>query len=230
MTHDSIHPAARFARSATAAALACLSLSPLAAQASDDGKDKYYLGAHLGRNALDSWPATVNFGAGVRASGSLSLDPGGHYGLVFGRQTENARFEVEYQRGDLKLTGIRLGAGSEAAAGRVRYDALTVNAYRTHAFSPTWIGFAGVGVGWGSVDLPSATFGGSCKCFPATSDSGLLYQGRLGLEYVVATEQKVFAHYTWLRLPGADSSSLVPGVEYPRRGLGALSVGYRKSF
>lgn len=229
MTHPSIPSAARFARGVSLA-LACLSLAPLAAQASGDGKDKYYLGAHLGRNALDSWPATVDFGAGVRASGALSLDSGGHYGLMFGRRTENARFELEYQRGDLGLRGVRVNTGSQSASGRIRYDALTVNAYRTHTFSASWNGYAGVGVGWGSVDLPTASFGVSCKCFPSTSDSGLLYQGRLGLEYAVASQHKLFAQYTWLRLPGADSGNVVPGVEYSRRSLGALSVGYRKDF
>ena len=230
MTQHSNPAGRRRARAAAVAALACVSVAPLAANASGEPKEPYYLGAHIGRNALDSWPATVNFGAGVRTGAALSLDAGSHYGLILGRQTEKARFELEYQRGDLKLTGVRVGAASEAASGRLRYDAFTINAYRTHDFNADWKGFAGVGIGWGSVDLPAASFGGSCKCFPATSDSGLLYQGRLGLEYAVAPEHKLFAQYTWLRLPGADSGSVTPGVEYPNRTLGALSVGYRKTF
>lgn len=213
------------------AALAATALvaMPLAAVAADPAKPAYYVGGHLGVNAMNSWPATVDFGAGVRVGGRLALDDGGHYGLAVGRQTEKGRFELEYQQGDLKLTGIQAGPVNQAADGRLRYEALTVNAYRTRAFDAAWKGFVGVGVGWGSVKMPGASFTGGCNCFPATSEGGFVYQGRLGLEYAFGEGHNAYAQYTWLSLPGADSGS-TPGVDYPRRGIGALSIGYRKTF
>ena len=214
------------ARMLTAAVMVAM---PFAAVAADPAKPAYYVGGHLGVNALDNWPATVDFGAGVRVGGRMELDGGGHYGLVVGRQTEKGRFELEYQRGDSKLTGIQLGPLGEAASGRLDYEALTVNAYRTRAFDAAWKGFVGVGIGWGAVKMPGAGFTNGCKCFPATSEGGFVYQGRIGLEYAFGAGHNAYAQYTWLSLPGAASDG-VPGIDYPRRGIGALSIGYRKTF
>lgn len=189
----------------------------------------HYLGGHLGMNLTRGWPATVDFGGGVHAAGRLSLDRGGHQGLLAGRQTRNARFELEYQRGRMTLTGIALGPVDESAAGRVDYQALTFNAYRTHAFDASWTGFAGAGIGWGKVRLPDARFGNACHCFPEASGGGLVYQLRLGLERAVGDGHRLFAQYTWLSLPSADAGD-APGVAYPRHGVGSVSLGYRKTF
>jgi hypothetical protein len=214
---------------ASVVAGAALAGMPLAGGATEPGKPVYYAGGHLGVNNLDTWPAQVDFGAGVRVDGRLALDRGGHQGLVIGRQTEKGRFELEYQRGDAELTSISLGSVSEAATGRLRYEALTVNAYRTRAFDAAWTGFFGVGLGWGSVKTPKAGFTSGCECFSATSEGGFVYQARLGLEYGFGQGHKAFAQYTWLSLPGGESGG-VPGIDYPRRGVGALSIGYRKTF
>lgn len=189
-----------------------------------------YVGAQFGVNDLNSWPAQVDFGAGVKVDGRQRLGSGNHYGLAVGRQTAKGRFELEYQRGDMKLRGIELGPVSETAGGSGHYEALTVNAYRTHAFNESVSGYLGVGIGWGAVSLPRASFSTGCNCFPAASEDGLAYLARLGAEYRFGEGHHAFLQYTWLSLPGPSALGSAPGVEYSRRGIGAVSVGYRKHF
>lgn len=188
-----------------------------------------YVSIQLGANDLSSWPATVNFGAGAQTGGSLSLDRGAHAGVALGRQTEKARFEVEYQHGRFDVTRQNLGAFTQATTGDGHYDALTLNAYRTFAINANFSAFAGAGIGWGSVSMPQGSMIGACNCFPAASKGGLLYQARLGGEYLIGNGHHLFTQYTWLSLPRSSSGS-TPGVSYARRGVSALTVGYRKTF
>lgn len=207
--------------STTAALLACAA-GPAGAQPG------YYFGAHLGVNDASDWPAQVNFGAGVSTGGSADLKQGAQVGLALGRETENARFEVEYQHGRFKVERLHLGTQSQAADGSGHYDTLMLNAYRLVEFAPKWKGFAGAGIGWGRSALPQGSIG-ACNCFAEASDSGLAYQLRVGAEYALAPDQQVFAQINWLRLPRASGGG-TPGVTYGRNSVGALSVGYRKSF
>jgi opacity protein-like surface antigen len=212
-------------QSLRAASIAALVAAPLAALSAQPG---LYVGGHVGANNLKDWPASVDFGAGVSAPGSLTLDSGAHFGVFGGRQTENARFELEYQHGRFDLKGLELGGLTQAATGRGHYDALTANAYRTFALADRWTAFAGLGIGWGKVSLPGASFG-PCNCFPASSKSGLTYQARVGAEYELAPSHLVFAQASWLRLPRSSSGGS-PGVSYARQGVASLGVGYRKTF
>ncbi|TCW31837.1 outer membrane protein [Gulbenkiania mobilis] len=186
-----------------------------------------YLGAHLGTNLLDHWPARVDFG-GVTASGEAALDSGLHGGLMLGRQTEHARFEMEYQRGAIELNSLKLGPLNRSADGTGHYDAVTVNAYRTHDFNERWSAFAGAGIGWGKVRMPSGRLEG-CECFASASESGLVYQGRIGVEYRLARAHSAFAQYSLLRLPGASGGG-TPQVAYEDRTIGSVTVGYRMLF
>lgn len=190
------------------------------------GDSAYYLTVHGGRNHLDNWPATVTLGPGVSTDGNLKLDYGLHFGVAAGRQTENARFELEYQQGSFDVTGIQLGPVSESVSGSGQYRALTVNAYRTHAFDDNWLGFAGLGIGFGRIELPEASFSSGCHCFAAASKDGLALLGRLGIEYRFNAHHNAALQYTWLRVPGPQSGGS-PGVSYPRETLGILGIGYR---
>jgi opacity protein-like surface antigen len=212
-------------QSLRAASIAALLAAPLAALAAQPG---LYVGGHVGANNLSDWPASVDFGAGVSAPGSLSLDSGAHFGILGGRQTENARFEVEYQRGRFELNGLELGGLTQAASGSGHYDALTFNAYRTFALADRWAAFAGLGIGWGKAVLPGASFG-PCNCFPASSKSGFAYQARVGAEYELAPSHLIFAQASWLRLPSLSSGGS-PGVSYARHSVTSLGIGYRKTF
>lgn len=212
-----------------AAALVVTLATSSAAQASDlKDKPVYYAGGHLGINQVSRWPASVDFG-GVRVDGQLALDDGSQFGLLLGRQTEKGRFEVEYQRGGFDLTGASLGAVSRSLSGKGRYEALTLNAYRFHRLNEAWTAYVGAGIGWGRVRLPAADLGSVCDCLPAASDGGLAYQGRIGLEYRFGDRHHVFGQYNWLSLPGPAVGG-APGVDYGRRGVGALSIGYRRPF
>ncbi len=187
-----------------------------------------YGGAHLGMNNMSSWPAQVNFG-GVTSTGRLSLDDSAHGGLMFGRQTENARFELEYQQGRIEISSAQLGPITQATDARGKYQVLMLNAYRTFLLRPNFNAFLGAGIGWGSVKLPALPPISGCNCFPAASDKGVTFQARVGAEYLMQGGHGLFLQYTALRLPGADSGG-VPSVDYSRRTISAITAGYRKTF
>ncbi len=187
-----------------------------------------YAGVHLGQNNLNNWPAEVNFG-GVIAQGRLALDDGVHGGLLVGRQTDNARFEVEYQHGRIDVSSVQLGPVTQAAQARGRYQVLMLNAYRTFALLPSLSAYVGAGLGWSSVKLPRLPPINGCNCFPAASQKGAAFQARVGAEYLLAPGHGLFLQYTALRLPGPDFGG-VPSVDYSRRTLGAITAGYRASF
>lgn len=207
------------------AGLACV--FAMAAQAGQPG---WYAGLHGGINDLDDgWDATVSLGGPVRVPGKLSLDRGQHWGLFAGKQTENARFELEYQRGDFDITRIQLGPQQQAMSTGGDYDLLTINAYRTWDPSDSYTLYAGLGIGWGHTRLPLMGFTSGCQCFAAASRSDFVYQGRLGAEYHFAHGHNAFVQATWIALPTPGSRSN-PGVVYSGKGVRALSVGYRKEF
>lgn len=210
---------------ALAGTLLALAAPPAAQAQSTLG---YYVGLHAGANDLNRWPATVNFGAGVRTQGGLSLDSGAQVGLAVGRRTENARFEVEYQRGRFQLRGTDLGAVSESASGGGHYQTLMINADRVLPLNGAMAAYVGGGLGWGSVSFPGAG-GAACRCFGETTGNGLAYQGRVGLEYSFARGPNLFVQAAWISLPGGSSSG-TPGVEYPRRGTATLDAGLRLRF
>lgn len=189
----------------------------------------YYLGVHGGVNDLKDWSADVTLGPGVSLPGTLTLDRGRHFGLMFGRQTENVRFELEAQSGRFDVSAIQLGPVSQAVASGGRYEALTFNAYRTFAFSGALGGYAGLGLGWGRASLPQLGFTSGCNCFAGASGSGTVLQGRLGAEYSFGEHHKAFLQYTWLRLPRSNSGG-TPGTDYGRKSVGIAGIGYRYAF
>lgn len=213
----------RIARGATLMALAAITNAAYAADPVN------YVGVHGGVNNLKNWSANVDLGGGVNLPGDVSLGSGLHVGVALGRQTENARYELEFQRGKFDVTAIQLGGVREAVSGSGSYQAFTLNAYRTEAFNPDWTGYAGVGIGWGKASLPQLGFSGGCNCFAAASENGLVYQGRLGMEYKLQERNHAFVQYTLLSLP-KNSSGGSPGTTYDRKNIGIVSVGYRHVF
>lgn len=203
-----------------AAALAIV--APVAAQPALS-----YLGVHAGTHDLDRWPATVNFG-GPASAGELRLDGRGQFGVLGGRQYGANRFELEYQRGRFDVTGASLGPVSGAAGGDGHYDVLTLGAYRVFGLSASVGAFAGAAVGAARVRLPQVGFTG-CNCFPAARSTGWAAQLRAGVEYQFGAGHALFAHYSWLRLPGADAGA-APAVSYDRRSVETVGLGYRKAF
>lgn len=188
----------------------------------------YYATAQLGQNNLRRWPAHVDFG-GVAVDGELGLDRDLHGGVAVGRQTEHARFELEYQYGRFDIGQMTLGPVTEPGSGAGHYRALTANAYRTAAWTAALGGYVGVGVGWGGATLPALRMSNGCDCFAGAHHDGWLVQARVGLDYRLAPAHDLFAQYTWLRMPGGDGGA-GPTVSYERRHIGAWSVGYRYHF
>lgn len=216
----------KMVRLAAGSALAAFAFSAAPVGAAEPGT---YIGFQGGVNGLNNWGATVSLGRGINVPGNLSLDSGGHLGIFAGRQTQNARYEVEYQAGNFDITDIRLGPVRQAVSSSGRYKALTFNAYRTHELTESVAVFAGLGIGWGSASLPQLGFTGGCNCFAAASESGFSYLGRIGLEYRLQERHHAFVQFTSLHLPKL-SSGASPGASYARKSVGIGAVGYRFLF
>lgn len=197
-----------------------------------DPQPASYFGLHGGINDLrGSWNADVNFGAGVSLPGTVGLKRGTQFGLQIGRQTANNwRFEGEYQHGTFDLTRIELGGITESVSASGSYDALTANAYRTASLTPALSAYGGLGIGWGRVKLPQMGFTSTgCNCFADANKSGVAWLARAGLEYAITSNDNVFAQYTFLGLP-RPSSGGSPGVQYERKNVSSVGIGYRRTF
>lgn len=203
-------------------ALAAIAAAPAGAQPATS-----YVGVHAGAHDLDRWPATVNFG-GPAAAGEVRLDERGHFGVLGGRQYGANRFELEYQRGRFAVTGASLGPVAGPAGGSGHYDVLTLGAYRVFSLGSRVGAFAGAALGAATVRLPQAGFPG-CNCFPAARSSGWAGQVRAGAEFDLGSGHLIFAHYSWLTLPGPGQGGTT-SVAYDRQHANVLGVGYRKAF
>ena len=187
-----------------------------------------YVAVHAGVSRLNDWPATVDFG-GVTVDGRAKLGNDAHFGIMAGRETAHARFEIEYEHGRIKVDEIELAGQVEPADASGHYDAVMANVYRHDALTDRLRGFAGLGVGWGRVKLPLLRFSDGCDCLGPASRSGVAYQGRLGLAYQLAPEQDLSLQYTYLSLVGPRRGG-TPSVDYRRRGFHAITLGYTYRF
>jgi opacity protein-like surface antigen len=188
-----------------------------------------YWGAHAGVNTLKDWDAQIDFGFGTPLTGRADLDRGVHGGLMVGRQSEHARYELEYEAGRIKVERLTLDPLSEAVSGKGRYQALFANAYRTDRLSERVDSFIGGGIGWGHVKLPQLGLGANCNCFGPASKSGFAWQLRAGLGYRVSEKASVSLQYTWLSLPRPESEG-PPGIRYDRQRFGAVTLAYTRQF
>ena len=209
--------------------LALLTLAaPGASHAEPAPAPTSYIGLHVGGNTLEQWPAQVDFG-GVKLDGKLGLRHGVHAGLALGRNTEHARYELEYQRGQIKIDSLALGPLAQAVDARGHYETVMANLYRKQRISGKVGVFGGLGAGWGRSVLPQTGFNNGCNCFGAASGGAWVYQGRLGLDVFVKENQSAIVQFTRLRVPGAHAGG-APSADYARRWLSAVSVGYRVDF
>ena len=210
---------------------ACAAALAGAAYANHGAPAANYLGLHGGvNNVRGDWGADVSLGTAVTLPGTLSTQRGAHFGVFGGRQTEHARFELEYQQGRFDVTRLQLGPVSQAVDTGGNYRALTANAYRTEPISSRLTLYGALGIGWGRVALPQMAFvSPPCNCFPAASKSGFAWLARAGIEFQVSEGGRAFVQYTHLDLPRAGSGG-APGVSYSRRDAGALTVGWRHTF
>ncbi len=213
--------------------------SPVFAQSNTEAQNepRYYGSIQVGRNNVTSWKNEVNLGGGVQLPGLVSSDAKGVVGLVLGRQETRVdnneqkitRYELEYQRGQFNLTGVEVGVVNAAVSGKGKYEALTLNAVRQVPWNESWSGYAGLGIGWGRVQMPQFTLSNACNCTGSPNKSGLTVLARGGVEYSLDNQNKAFVQYTFLNLKGPDSDG-TPSRNYSRKWVGALSVGYRYIF
>ena len=211
-----------------ALAAACLATAAHAA----DGTPSNYAGVQGGVNNLGgTWNANVSLGPGVTLPGVANAKRGTHFGVFGGRQTERARFELEWQHGSFDVTGLSRGPVSQSISSSGHYDAVTANAYR---FQPVWDQridiYGALGIGWGRVNMPEMGFTTPhCDCFRAASKSGFAWLARAGAEYKLGEQDRLFLQYTFLALPRPGSHS-TPGVEYSHKNVGSVAAGYRHNF
>ena len=148
--------------------LAAALCAPLAAQAQEQAQNPRYWSVQGGMNNVSDWPATVNFG-GPEVDGSLQIDRGVQFGAALGKQYGQARYELEYQHGQFDIKGATVAAISQAADASGKYDVLTLNAYRTFALNDTLAAYAGLGLGYGRVNLPQLGGANGCQCLNSAS-------------------------------------------------------------
>jgi opacity protein-like surface antigen len=214
--------------------LAALALLALQVQAAESGKDPHsepvnYWGIHGGVNTLDELRARVDFGAGTPVEGWADLDHGLHGGLMMGRQTTHARYELEYEYGRFKVGHLTLGPVSQAANAHGDYQALFASAYRTEELADRIDAFAGAGIGWGRMKLPRLGLGETCDCFGPAAKSGFAWQLRAGLDYRISDKAAVALQYTWINLPRLAAGG-PPSIDYERERFGAVTLGYTRQF
>jgi opacity protein-like surface antigen len=188
-----------------------------------------YWGVHAGVNTPKSWNAQVDYGSGIPVTARLDLERGPHAGLMVGRQTAHARYELEYETGRIKTERLTIGPRSAAVDAKGRYQALFANGYRVEPLSGSIDGFVGAGIGWGHATMPRVGLGDGCSCFGPASKSGFAWQLRAGLGYRVSAQSSLSLQYTWLALPRPEAEGL-PKVRYERKPFGAVTLGYSMQF
>jgi opacity protein-like surface antigen len=188
-----------------------------------------YWGVHAGVNTAKSWNAQVDYGSGRPVTAHLDLDRGPHGGLMVGRQSDHARYELEYEAGRIKTKRLTIGPRSAAVGAHGRYQALLANAYRVEQLGESVDGFVGAGIGWGRASMPRVGLGDGCSCFGPASKSGFVWQLRAGLGYRVSAASSVSLQYTWLALPRPEADK-VPRVRYDAKRIGAITLGYSHQF
>lgn len=214
----------------TAAGLLALLLN-LPAVAADEPA-RAYAGAQVGLAHLSAWPAQVGLGNGVNLDGRLTLRDRPLLGAVLGRERGAVRYELELQQGAHALRSIELGPLQADTGGRVRWTAATANAYRSVDLGERWRAYGALGLGWGRVKLPRASFvDAGCDCFAAASGLGAVVQARLGLELQMADGHRPFVQLGAISLPKASGGSADShSVQYPRRTALLAGLGWRKRF
>ena len=211
-----------------AAALLCL---PQAAHATDlagPGHDSHYWSVQAGVNTLSRWPARVSHG-GPAMDAELRMKNGAQFGLAVGRQRQQARYELEYQRGRIRINEATIGPVTDAVDASGHYDVLTANALHHAPINPSWSVYAGLGVGVARVNLPKISLDNGCQCLGAASKTGFAWQARGGTEWRLDPSSGLFAQLGWLSVPG-PSASAPSVVSYPRKGFGVVGLGFRKHF
>jgi opacity protein-like surface antigen len=213
----------------TAAMLGVLFSTSVQAQSASQAESQYYLGAQIGAHDLDNWTGIANIGANINLNARLELDGNREGGVFIGRQTEHARFELEYQRGSFDIGSVDLGPILDQridASGN--YQGLTLNAYRTAALTDNLGAYLGIGIGWGEANLPRADFTNGCSCLNDATGNGFIYLARLGLDYHLGKRLDLGLQYTWLAdMPALATAVNVPGVQYARQDIGIAAVTFR---
>jgi len=190
--------------------------------------DIRYFAAHVGMNKLANWPGEVNFGGPVVAA-NLELSPGANIGLIWGKQRERARYEIEYQHGNIDIDRVTLGTRAAAVDASGSYDVLTANALHQRSYSQNGTVYAGLGVGIGRVKLPTIDIVPNCNCLSANDKTGFVWQVRTGIEHRITASGLVFGQIGYLKVPGPKSEDTA-GASYRNRGFAVLSVGYRHQY
>ncbi len=203
-----------------------------AQQETEDEFPFTYLGLQLGLHDVDAWPARISLGNGVDFDGGVLLDEQPAWGVQFGREHENWRYELEYQRGGYEVGTLNLGALTEDVQGdEGQYEALLLNGMRLHDFSERLAGYLGLGIGMGRTELPAQGFTGGCQCFPEAEESGFVWQARIGLEYRFGERTRLGLHYSRLfGMPGPVSDAGAPAIAYEERDIDTLALSLRWEF
>lgn len=238
----------------TAALAVCtLAAGAVQAQASANAAQKqaedfWYVQGSLGNLKSSHSELGVKLSDMVQVSGNAYFNQGRTGSIVLGRQTIHeekwnqdipGRWELEAWYGSAKRSSVRLGVLSANPGDTVKAKALMANFMGRIAESdekgqnrlPLWRTWFGVGLGWGTVEYPSATLS-SCNCLRAAeSDGDMVVQAKLAVERYVAKDTALFAQAARIWFPGASyGTGPYPRTQYGDWGLTTYSVGVRVGF
>ncbi len=201
----------------------------LNAQSQNTVEPENYFAGHFGIHNLDDWHARVSLSDVISFDGYLQIESSWQGGLLFGREYENSRYEIELQELNYNVTTVSVNGISERKSrrdGHVR--AITFNANRLFEIDEDFEAFAGLGIGWGKTEMPSKGFNEGCLCFPEAEEGGPIWQARLGLDYEFNEHTQFFIQYTRiLNMRGPSREYAQPGVFYTEENVSTISVGVR---
>lgn len=142
----------------------------------------WYGTAHLGKNSLELWHASVDFGGPV-LPGRLDLNKSLHGGFALGRDFGKWRAELEFKQSRIDIDSAVVGTLTQESSGRGRYRVGMFNGYREVQVSQSLLGYIGGGIGYAKVRLPEITVGAAsaCRCFRGADKGDWTYQGRVGV-------------------------------------------------
>ena len=218
-----------------AAVLGCLAVSCGAVKAeqikADSPKEtnRFYASGAIGVTNLINSSARIDF-ANVSMPVNYSLQPAFNWALAGGYQYNHFRIEGEFQQFYARSSVATVGRIDAQVSNSMAVNAGFVNAYYLWWFTENIKGFIGGGIGFAGVQSPTLTLTRGCRCSLQSEGSGFAWQLRIGLEYNLTDDARLFVQYSRVGLPSASGSASVPTLDYSNTQLSTAMFGLRWAF
>lgn len=191
--------------------------------------DRFYVSGGLGVTHWFNSSARIDFG-GISTPVNYTLQPGFNWALAGGYQYKHFRIEAEFQQFYARSSAATIGRIDAQVSNSMAVNAGFVNAYYLWWFSESFKAFLGAGIGFAGVQSPTLTLTRGCRCSVDSDGSGLAWQLRVGLEYNLTDDARLFAQYSRVGLPAASGSASLPRLDYSNLQLSTAMIGVRWAF